>query len=118
VGWYWKAARRRVLPPDHRKIGFDRTFLELRRGMSKGLTMAVAILEKAALGVTDDVQSWAQAALRKSPIYPLRDLKVVLVGRKLVISGRVKTFYQKQLAQEVVRNAEANLQVVNEVRVG
>ena len=80
--------------------------------------MAIAILEGAALGVIDDMESRAQAALRKSPIYPLRDLKVVLVGRKLAISGRVKTFYQKQLAQEAVRNVAAKLQVVNEVRVG
>ena len=79
--------------------------------------MAVAILEEAARGAADDVASRAQAALRKSPIYPLRDLDVELVGRKLIISGSVKTFYQKQLAQEVVRNVGANLQVVNEVRV-
>ena len=80
--------------------------------------MAVAILEEAALRIADDAESRAQAALCKSPIYPLRDLEVVLVGRKLVISGRVKTFYQKQIAQEVVRHVGANLQVVNEVRVG
>ncbi|MCY2992780.1 MAG: BON domain-containing protein [Planctomycetota bacterium] len=80
--------------------------------------MAAAILEELALGVTDDMESRAQAALCKSPIYPLRDLKVVLVGRKLAIYGRVKTFYHKQLAQEVVRNVAAKLQVVNEVKVG
>ena len=80
--------------------------------------MAAAILEEAALGVTDDMASRAQAALCTSPIYPLRDLKVVLVGRKLAIHGRVKTFYHKQLAQEVVRHVAAKLQVVNEVRVG
>jgi hypothetical protein len=80
--------------------------------------MTVAILDGAPHSAADDVESRAQAALRTSPIYPLRDLEVVLAGRKLVISGRVKTFYQKQLAQEVVRNVGANLQVVNEVRVG
>ena len=71
------------------------------------------------LVLSDEVGA-AQEALEKSPIHSLRKLRVNRSGENLRILGRVKTFYLKQLAQEVVRHAVKNsldLQVVNEVRV-
>jgi hypothetical protein len=62
----------------------------------------------------------AQEALEKSPIHSLHRLRVDRSGNNLRILGRVKTFYLKQLAQEVVRHAvkdSLELRVVNEVRV-
>jgi hypothetical protein len=64
-----------------------------------------------------DVQSRAQAALTNSPFYELRDLAVDEQGRALVISGKVSSFYHKQLAQEVVRSVCREVELVNGIRV-
>ena len=63
------------------------------------------------------VHSRAQAALGGSPIFALRRLQVSSQGDSLVLSGRVATFYHKQLAQEVVREATEGIQVVNSIHV-
>jgi hypothetical protein len=52
-----------------------------------------------------------------SPIYALRVLHVEREGESLLISGRVSSFYYKQLAQEVVRSVSEGLQVVNSIDV-
>ena len=44
----------------------------------------------------------AQTALCSSPIFALRDLHVEEAGDAILLSGRVRSFYQKQLAQELV----------------
>ena len=62
----------------------------------------------------------AQAALRTSPFYDLRELKVEeLDDRRLVIRGMVGSFYHKQLAQEVVLGLAklSSYRVVNAVEV-
>ena len=66
---------------------------------------------------TTDVESRAQTALKDSPIFALRDLHVHREGKLLLISGRVESFYHKQLAQEVVRTVAEDLQVVNSIDV-
>lgn len=63
------------------------------------------------------VQSRAQAALTKSPIYVLRELQVEHDGESLILCGRVDTYYHKQLAQEVVRAVCEGLHVVNDIDV-
>jgi hypothetical protein len=63
------------------------------------------------------VHSRAQAALGGSPIFALRRLQVNCNGESLVLSGRVATFYHKQLAQEVVRGATEGIEVVNSIHV-
>jgi hypothetical protein len=70
-----------------------------------------------ALIVIDEVQSRAQAALRNSPFYELRKLQVEQVDDALAISGRVSSFYHKQLAQEVVRSVSTGMKVVNSICV-
>ena len=50
-----------------------------------------------------DVKSRAEAALGESPIHTLRGVIVEQSGETLTLSGRVDTFYHKQLAQELIR---------------
>jgi hypothetical protein len=64
-----------------------------------------------------DVASRAQSALSASPIYVLRDIQVEHAGDALLLTGRVDTFYHKQLAQEVVRAVCDGMRVVNCVTV-
>jgi osmotically-inducible protein OsmY len=64
-----------------------------------------------------DVQSRVQEALSGSPVYALRELKVMHQGETLVLQGRVASFYHKQLAQEVVRTAAEGLEVINSIEV-
>jgi osmotically-inducible protein OsmY len=67
--------------------------------------------------VDDGIESKVQDALANSPLLALRRLVVECDEQSLVISGRVATFYQKQQAQEVVRNLADGLHVVNQVEV-
>ncbi len=64
-----------------------------------------------------EIQTQAQRALSTSPIFDLRHLHVELAEGSLLLSGRVETFYHKQLAQEVVRNVADGLRVVNDIAV-
>jgi hypothetical protein len=65
----------------------------------------------------DEVQSRAQTALVNSPVYELRDLQVEQHDGSLQISGRVSSFYHKQLAQEAVRSVCTGIEMVNSIRV-
>jgi hypothetical protein len=64
-----------------------------------------------------DVQSRAQRALADSPFFELRELQVDQRESILYISGSVSSFYQKQLAQEVVRTVCEGIEVINSIRV-
>lgn len=59
----------------------------------------------------------AQQALEASPIRVLRDVRVDREGKTLVLSGRVESFYQKQLAQELVRTVVSNCELKNSIDV-
>ena len=59
----------------------------------------------------------ARAALLASPIFALRELDVEQDGQQLLLSGTVSTFYQKQVAQEVVRSLADGVELVNKVQV-
>lgn len=56
-------------------------------------------------------------AFLKSPIHGLRELEVEQNGSSILISGKVNSFYQKQLAQEVVRTINPEVQIVNTIVV-
>jgi osmotically-inducible protein OsmY len=71
----------------------------------------------AVTGIDDKLERRARAALAKSPFYELRALSVEQRDNSLWISGGVSRFYYKQLAQEVVRSVDAEITVVNSVRV-
>ena len=64
-----------------------------------------------------DVQPVAQQALAASHVFALRELLVEQHGETLLISGRVSSFYHKQLAQEIIRHAVEGVEVVNSIHV-
>jgi hypothetical protein len=68
-------------------------------------------------GLNPDLASRAKSELLQSSVYALRALNVERSGERLVIQGRVKSFYHKQLAQETVRAVSGGLPVVNSVEV-
>jgi hypothetical protein len=70
--------------------------------------------------VSASIKHDAQTALRTSPFYDLRELKIEeLDDQRLIIRGMVGSFYHKQLAQEVVLGFAKNrsYRVVNAVEV-
>ena len=64
-----------------------------------------------------DAATQAKNALSRSRIFDLRRLQVSQDGEAVVLRGRVSSFYHKQLAQEVVRNATDSAEVINAIRV-
>ena len=56
--------------------------------------------------------------LSGSPIPELRKLEVTETEGEVVITGRVSSFYIKQLAQESIRSAVAGRRLQNRVEVG
>lgn len=55
--------------------------------------------------------------LRHSPIPALRRLHVQETNTEIVISGRVASYYQKQLAQETLMPTADGRRIVNRVEV-
>jgi hypothetical protein len=64
-----------------------------------------------------DLRELAQSALAEGSIAALRDLRVDQVGNSLLLSGMVTSFYHKQLAQEQVRLAVGEIEIVNSIVV-
>jgi hypothetical protein len=62
-------------------------------------------------------QSHACLALQNSPIPVLRQLAVEENDSAVVISGRVPSYYLKQLAQETIRRALGNRKLLNRITV-
>jgi hypothetical protein len=67
--------------------------------------------------VINDLHSRAQAALANSPFFELHELLVEQREGRLFISGKVSSFYHKQLAQEVVRTVCKGIEVINSIQV-
>jgi len=59
----------------------------------------------------------AAHALRRSLHPALRHLQVETSGTALIVSGKVTSYYLKQLAQETIMPVRGELQLVNRVRV-
>ena len=66
---------------------------------------------------TIEFQHRAQTALATSPIYDLRRLTVEPGDGRLIITGRVASFYHKQMAQELVQAVAEGLEVDNQTDV-
>ena len=66
---------------------------------------------------TTHVASQAAHALRKSSHPALRRLSVEGTQGSLVISGRVSSYYLKQLAQETIMSVREGVPLVNKVDV-
>ncbi len=59
----------------------------------------------------------ANEMLSKSSVAELRNLRVDESASELKLSGRVRSFYHKQLAQETIRMIAGGLRVNNAVHV-
>ena len=64
-----------------------------------------------------DITGRIRHLLAESPIAEIRRLHVEQEGDCLLLHGRVKTFYAKQMAQETARRACSGLHIVNSVNV-
>jgi len=69
------------------------------------------------MAVLSPTQHRAEQALRQSPIPALRRLVVEETEAQVVISGRVTSYYLKQLAQETVLPVLENRPLNNQVTV-
>jgi len=65
----------------------------------------------------DDLRALAQSALADGGVTALREVRVDQVGNSLLLSGMVTSFYHKQLAQEQVRLAVGEIEIVNSIVV-
>lgn len=63
------------------------------------------------------VDATPEVVLSASPIPHLRRLRVVATDVEVVITGRVPSYYLKQLAQETVRPALGPRRLLNRVEV-
>ncbi len=75
------------------------------------------MIEPTVLVSAEEMLARAQRALESSPVFGLRALRVQTGDEGLIITGRVSSFYHKQLAQEIVLAIAGAAQVINEVRV-
>lgn len=67
--------------------------------------------------VQESIEPLAVSALQQSPISALHSLEVTEEGDVVILSGRVGSYYYKQLAQETVISIVGQRQVVNNIRV-
>jgi osmotically-inducible protein OsmY len=63
------------------------------------------------------VTKQAQELLRTSPYKPIRRVACAYQDGLLVLRGRLRTYFHKQLAQEAVARVDGVRQVVNEIEV-
>lgn len=64
-----------------------------------------------------DVTGRLRLLLSESPIAEVRKVRVEQDGDTVMLDGRVRTFYAKQMAQETIRDATRGLHIDNRVRV-
>lgn len=64
-----------------------------------------------------DVTGIIRHELARSPIAEVRRVLVEQQGNRVLLQGRVKSFYAKQMAQETVRHAASGMHIVNSVNV-
>ena len=63
------------------------------------------------------IAATAKARFRANSRTALRDVSCKAERGALVLEGRLSTFFEKQLAQEIVANIEGVVQVVNQIEV-
>jgi osmotically-inducible protein OsmY len=63
------------------------------------------------------IAATAEARFQESPYRALRAITCKAEQGVLVLEGRLSSFFQKQLAQELVANIEGVVQVVNHIEV-
>jgi osmotically-inducible protein OsmY len=58
-----------------------------------------------------------QGVLNRSHVVPPRQVQVATQGNKVRLEGTVGSFYQKQMAQEIVRRVDGVENVENQLQV-
>ncbi|HEY8506339.1 MAG TPA: BON domain-containing protein [Gemmataceae bacterium] len=61
--------------------------------------------------------SSARNRLRESSLPALRGIVVVETDAEVILTGKVHSYYQKQLAQETIRPALGERRLVNRIKV-
>ncbi len=69
------------------------------------------------MNVQESIEPVAVSALRQSPISALHSLEVTEAGDTIILSGKVGSYYFKQLAQETVISVAGAREIVNNIRV-
>lgn len=69
------------------------------------------------MNVTDTIEPVAVSALRQSPISALHSLEVTEEGDAIILTGRVGSYYYKQLAQEALTGIVGARAIINNIRV-
>jgi osmotically-inducible protein OsmY len=64
-----------------------------------------------------DITCRIKLLLAESPLAEVRQVRVEQDGDRVVLFGRVRTFYAKQMAQETIRPATSGLHIVNSLAV-
>lgn len=64
-----------------------------------------------------DITGRIKHLLAGSPIAEVRRIQVEQEGDRVLLQGRVRSFYAKQMAQETIRSATRGLHIVNSVSV-
>lgn len=68
--------------------------------------------------IDDNVLEAAVTALARSSVGELRQVRVDRSENQIELSGHVRSYYHKQLAQEAVRPVTVGMQLINRVAVG
>ncbi|MCH8829310.1 MAG: BON domain-containing protein [Planctomycetes bacterium] len=68
-------------------------------------------------GETADLPARVHSRLARSPHFLGRNLQVEMSGDDVVLRGVVETYYQKQLAQEFIREIDGVGNIRNEIEV-
>ena len=98
--------------------GLETGFVALNATVQKHLSISVSldVIRMTNAQVNQATQA-ATAVLAESSVRELRSLRVDRSANDLQLTGRVRSFYHKQLAQEAVRQVAGGMQVVNRVDV-
>jgi osmotically-inducible protein OsmY len=64
-----------------------------------------------------DLQHHVHFILSSDPYVGRKDVKYAILDRDVLLTGRVQTYYQKQMAQESLRKISGIRRVVNELQV-
>ena len=67
--------------------------------------------------VKESVEPLAVSALRQSPISALHNLEVIASDDVIILTGKVGSYYFKQIAQETVISVAGDREIVNNIRV-
>ncbi|MBL8829412.1 MAG: BON domain-containing protein [Planctomycetaceae bacterium] len=59
----------------------------------------------------------AQSALDNNPHVPARHVRLEANAGRLILRGAVRTFFQKQMAQEALRMVEGTHEIDNQLEV-